>query len=104
VKYWAPPTWVLLSAKNGKFVPSQAARNAKAVGLNLITWTLERSGILADGDGGWYYLSTGDVLQAKKNEGATMEALDVLARQVGIRGIFSDWPGTVTYYANCMGL
>jgi glycerophosphoryl diester phosphodiesterase len=30
--------------------------------------------------------------------------LDVLARQVGIRGIFSDWPATVTYYANCMGL
>ena len=30
--------------------------------------------------------------------------LDVLARQVGVLGIFSDWPGTVTYYANCMGL
>ena len=30
--------------------------------------------------------------------------LDVLAKQVGIRGIFSDWAGTVTYYANCMGL
>ena len=30
--------------------------------------------------------------------------LDVLARQVGIRGIFSDWPATVTYYANCMRL
>jgi len=27
-----------------------------------------------------------------------------LARQVGILGIFSDWAGTVTYYANCMGL
>lgn len=104
VKYWAPPTWVLLSARNGKFVPSRAAKNARAVGLNLITWTLERSGILADGDGGWYYLSTGDVLKARQNEGVTMEALDVLARQVGIRGIFSDWPGTVTYYANCMGL
>jgi glycerophosphoryl diester phosphodiesterase len=28
----------------------------------------------------------------------------VLARKVGILGIFSDWPATVTYYANCMGL
>jgi glycerophosphoryl diester phosphodiesterase len=28
----------------------------------------------------------------------------VLARDVGIKGIFSDWPATVTYYANCMGL
>ena len=25
-------------------------------------------------------------------------------KQVKIRGIFSDWPATVTYYANCMGL
>jgi glycerophosphoryl diester phosphodiesterase len=30
--------------------------------------------------------------------------LDVLARQVGVRGVFSDWPATVTYYANCFGL
>jgi glycerophosphoryl diester phosphodiesterase len=28
----------------------------------------------------------------------------VLAKDVGIMGIFSDWPATVTYYANCMGL
>jgi len=33
-----------------------------------------------------------------------MNVLDVLARGVGILGIFSDWPGTVTYYANRMGL
>jgi glycerophosphoryl diester phosphodiesterase len=30
--------------------------------------------------------------------------LDVLARDVGILGIFSDWPATTTFYANCMGL
>jgi len=28
----------------------------------------------------------------------------VLARKVGILGIFSDWPATVTNHANCMGL
>jgi glycerophosphoryl diester phosphodiesterase len=28
--------------------------------------------------------------------------LDVLAKQVGVKGVFSDWPATVTYYANCM--
>jgi len=32
------------------------------------------------------------------------KALDVLAREVKVLGIFSDWPATVTYYANCMGL
>jgi len=30
--------------------------------------------------------------------------LDVLARQVGILGIFTDWASTVTYYASCMDL
>jgi glycerophosphoryl diester phosphodiesterase len=30
--------------------------------------------------------------------------LDVLAKEVGVLGVFSDWPGTTTYYANCMGL
>ncbi|KAJ5283372.1 hypothetical protein N7505_001352 [Penicillium chrysogenum] len=29
--------------------------------------------------------------------------VDALARKVGVRGIFSDWLATVTYYANCMG-
>jgi glycerophosphoryl diester phosphodiesterase len=33
-----------------------------------------------------------------------MKVLDVLARNVGIRGIFSDWPATVSYYANCMNI
>jgi glycerophosphoryl diester phosphodiesterase len=102
VKIWAPPTWVLLSVKDNKIVPSRIALDAKAMGLKIITWTLERSGVLADGDGGWYYLGLGDVLNARKNEGVTMEVLDVLAKQVGILGIFSDWTGTVTYYANCM--
>jgi glycerophosphoryl diester phosphodiesterase len=30
--------------------------------------------------------------------------IDVLAREVGVIGIFSDWPATTTFYANCMGL
>ena len=38
------------------------------------------------------------------NDGDKYEVLDVLARDVGIRGMFSDWPASVTYYANCMGL
>ena len=105
VKIIAPPMWALLSTDaSNKIVPSAYARDAKAAGLGIITWTLERSGQLADGDGGWYFLTTKSALEQSKNEGATMETLDVLAKDVGIRGIFSDWPGTVTYYANCMGL
>lgn len=102
VQIVAPPMWALLALDaNGRIVPSQYALDAKTAGLGIITWTLERSGILADGDGGWYYQSINPAL---KKEGDTMEALHVLAKDVGIRGIFSDWPATVSYYANCMGL
>ncbi len=33
-----------------------------------------------------------------------LTVLDVLAQDVGIVGMFSDWPATVTFYANCMDL
>ena len=49
----------------------------------------------------FYYQST---LAAISNDGDILVTLDVLAKDVGIRGIFSDWPATVTYYANCMHL
>jgi glycerophosphoryl diester phosphodiesterase len=98
----APPLFALLTTNaNNEIVPSQYAKNAKAAGLDMIAWTLERSGILADGNNGFYYQTFDN---AVTNEGDTMVVLDVLAKQIGILGIFSDWPATVTYYANCMGL
>ena len=97
----APPIYALLDVKGSKIVASQYARNAQAAGLNIITWSLERSGVLASGKPGWYYQT---VSQAVSREGDMMQVLDVLAKDVGILGIFSDWPATVTYYANCMGL
>ena len=97
----APPMWMLVElSQDGKIVPSGYAQAAKAAGLDIITWTLERSGPLDEG-GGWYYRTISDAID---NDGDMLVLLDVLARQVGIRGIFSDWPATVTYYANCMGL
>jgi len=101
INLWAPPTFALLAAEGGKIVPSQAAKDAKAAGLGLITWTLERSGVLADGDNGWYY-QTFD--SAVKTEGDMLQALHVLAQDVGVIGVFSDWPATTTFYANCMNL
>jgi glycerophosphoryl diester phosphodiesterase len=101
VQIVAPPMPVLVTLDaNNKIVPSAYAKAAKAAGLDIITWTLERSGPLKTG-GGYYY---GTVTPAIDNDGDTLVMLDVLAKQVGILGIFSDWPGTVTYYANCMGL
>jgi len=97
----APPLFALLDAKDGKLVPSEYAKNAKAAGLGIITWTLERSGRLADGKSGWYYQTFSSAIN---REGDMMQVLDGLAKDVGIMGIFSDWPATVTYYANCVGL
>lgn len=98
----APPMFALLDVDGGgNIVASEYARNAKSAGLDIITWTLERSGILADGNNGFYYQT---IDPAIKREGDTMKVLDVLAKDVGILGIFSDWPATATYYANCMNL
>lgn len=97
----APPLWMLVGLNgDGEIVPSDYADAAKAAGLDLIAWTLERSGPLAEG-GGWYYQT---ITEATDNDGVTYELLDVLARDVGVRGVFSDWPATTTYYASCMGL
>lgn len=101
VQIIAPPMWMLLDIDvNGKIAPSIYAVRAKEAGLDIITWTLERSGLLKSG-GGWYYQS---VKTNINNDGDMLEVLDVLAKDVGILGIFSDWPATTTYYANCMGL
>jgi glycerophosphoryl diester phosphodiesterase len=97
----APPIFALLTLENGKIAASAYAKNIKAAGLEIITWSLERSGVMASHKGGWYFQS---INQAIHNEGDILLVLDVLAKDVGIRGIFSDWPATVTFYANCMGL
>jgi glycerophosphoryl diester phosphodiesterase len=109
IRIVAPPMWALLTTQNGKIVPSQYALNAKFAKLDLITWTLERSGRIVEevlptkgtSTPSSYYQTT---LDALTNDGDIMVTLDVLARQVGILGIFSDWSGTVSYYASCMGL
>lgn len=101
VEIVAPPLYFLVTLNEaGAIVPSAYAERAKAAGLDIITWTLERSGHLADG-GGWYYQTVADAVD---NDGDMLKLLDVLAQDVGVRGVFSDWPGTVTYYANCKGL
>ena len=101
VKILAPPIWVMLALNDrGEIVPSEYAKAAKAAGLDLIGWSLERDGPLHKG-GGFYHSS---VKAAIDRDGDTLTVLDVLAKQVGIRGMFSDWPATTTFYASCMGM
>ena len=74
--------------------------DAKAAGLDIITWTLERSGILADGT----TASTTRPSRRRSTTTATPTRCSTCwPRTSGVLGIFSDWPATVTYYANCMG-
>ncbi|VUD64716.1 putative glycerophosphodiester phosphodiesterase 1 [Thalassocella blandensis] len=99
VEIIAPPIWVLLKvSENNTIVPSTYAQHARAAGLDIITWSLERDGPLANG-GGWYHQS---ITELMNNDGDTMNVVHALAKDVGVIGIFSDWPSTVTYYANCM--
>lgn len=100
VKIIAPPMWMLLALEDSRIVPSFYAKSAKAAGLEIFTWALERSDHLDNG-GGWYYQTISDAIH---KDGDVMVVLDVLAKDVGVLGIFSDWPATVTYYANCMDL
>tara|TARA_R110000823_G_scaffold47903_7_gene121806 strand:- start:10619 stop:11881 length:1263 start_codon:yes stop_codon:yes gene_type:complete len=100
VRIIAPPLWVLVALEGDSIQPSAYAIAAKQAGLELITWTLERSGALHAG-GGWYYQSIAPIID---RDGDALELLHALASRVGVRGVFSDWPATVSFYANCMGL
>jgi glycerophosphoryl diester phosphodiesterase len=101
VKILAPPIYMMLALnEKSEIVPSEYAKAAKAAGLDLIGWSLERDGPL-DRGGGFYHKS---IKAAVDRDGDTLTVLDVLAQQVGIRGMFSDWPATTTFYANCMGM
>lgn len=102
IRIVAPPLFALLTADaGGNILPSKYAREAKAAGLDIITWSLERSGILADGNNGFYFQTFDSAIQ---REGDLMRVLDVLAKDVGVIGVFSDWAAPVTFYANCAGL
>ena len=101
VKILGPPIYAMLALNDkNEIVPSEYAKAAKAAGLELIGWSLERDGPLHKG-GGFYHKS---IKSAIDRDGDTLTVLDVLAKQVGVRAMFSDWPATTTFYANCMGM
>jgi len=70
-------------------VESDYTKVAKQNGLEIITWTLER-------------ISPYDFWD--RREGSVYELLYVLAHNVEILGIHTDWPAPVTFFANCMNL
>ncbi len=99
----APPMPALLTSDHrGRIIPSQYAKRARTAHLDIISWTTERSGRINEDivpSGGAFYYNT--TLDALKNDGDILRTIDVLAQDVKIIGLFSDWPATTTFYANC---
>jgi glycerophosphoryl diester phosphodiesterase len=105
VRIVAPPMPALLAVDGaGRIVPSAFAKYLKGVGFDIITWTFERADLRQGASKAGFYFDFDPTGKAIKTDGDMYKALDVLAKEVKILGIFSDWPATVTYYANCMGL
>lgn len=89
---------------NDTIVEAAYSKAAKAAGLDIIAWTFERSPPLAQDHlvQDYYYSSIQNLTHLY--DGRLFEVLDVLAQEVGIVGLFSDWSSAVTYYANCFDL
>lgn len=103
VKILAPPTPYLLDVQNGTIVPSEYAKKAKEHGFDIITWSLDRSPPVKQAkETKDYYYET--FLDGLHRDGDLYRAIDVMAQQVGVKKMFADWSGTVTFYANCFGL
>lgn len=115
VKIVAPPMWMLVKEDPNSDIgitTSAYVDSAKEHGLGIITWTLERTG---PGLNGWYWQSLANSIdnydknalanhEIDRVDGMKFELLRVLSEDAGVVGVFSDWPATTTFYANCMGL
>ena len=105
VRYFAPPMFALLAVDaQDNVVQSLYALKIKAAGFKIITWTFERSDLRQGASKAGFYWLFDPQGKAIKKDADMYKALDVLAKKVKIKGIFSDWPATVSFYANCMNL
>ena len=96
VQIVAPPMWRLVDPDPTtplKMKPSHHAIYAKAAGLDIITWTIELTGPGLNG----YYWQTLNAAGVPLVDGDNFALLCIL-------GTFSDWPATVTFFANCYKL
>ena len=107
LRHIAPPVWMLVEAGKDGPVPSAYARAAKAAGLELITWTLERSGSLATG-GGWYYQTLNGMNPGKsagpyrvRDDADQLRLLALLFDDLEVRGVFTDWAETTALVDRC---
>jgi len=106
VRIFAPPIPALLAVdeSTNTLVPSQYANDIKAAGLDIITWSFERSDLRRGAAFGGFYAAYDPQGRVVKKDSDMFLALHALAQDVGVRGVFSDWPATVSYYASCMDM
>ncbi len=123
VDVFSPPIRALVAASSTgdhSIVPSEAALSLQAMEVAIGSWSAERAGCADDAvpvavqpatagpcglAGGWYY----DTLEGESTfqHLDVLRVLDVLFKPaaeggVGLVGIFSDFPATVSAYINCI--
>ena len=104
VRIFAPPIPALLAVDEQRQAGAVAVRDdIKAAGLDIITSSFERADLRR---GAAFGGSSGLRPEGSRGEEGQrhVPALDALAQDVGVIGVFSDWPATVSYYASCIGL
>jgi hypothetical protein len=74
--------------------------NASASGFDLISWSFERVDLRRGAAGVEAYYDFDPTGAAIKKDSDMYKALDVLAKDVKLIGLFSDWPATVGYLAS----
>lgn len=105
VRIFAPPIPALLAVdSNDQIVPSQYANDIKAAGLKIISWSFERADLRKGAKGAGFYAAFDPEGRAIRKDSDMYLELDALAQDVGVIGLFSDWPATVSFYASCMDL
>ena len=103
----APPISALLRVdEHGALRASEYAQRAQTAGFAIVAWSAERSGRIRDGrvEGRARDFYLGPILSALDDDGDLFRVIDALVQEVGIVRLFSDWPASSTYYANCFGL
>ncbi len=104
VKIVAPSFNALLTVQGNRIVPAVLAKDLRSIGFDLISWSFERVDLRKGAAGVGSYYDFDPTGAAIKKDSDMYKALDVLAKDVKLIGMFSDWPATISYYASCMGL
>jgi glycerophosphoryl diester phosphodiesterase len=104
VRIVAPSIPALLAVQGNRVVPSSLALELKAMGFEIITWSFERADLRKGAASAGSYYDFDPAGAAIRKDSDMYKALDVLASDLKVIGVFSDWPATVSYYASCMKL